>query len=154
MAVDQAHTGFGAIISKDDGFGNFIPVLGVKSISGPSMSREIHDTTDMNNPSNYRTKIGGLVDGGELTFEANWLPRAPGQNQDEGGLWAEFDKSSCASLGSWRVDIPDCPGEPAAYILLDGIFSGMGAEIPMDDIMSFQGTITVSGRPELVIEES
>lgn len=150
------HTGFGAILSVGDGNSpeNFVPILGVKSISGPSMSRDTHDTTDMNSATNYRSYIGGLVDGGELSFEANWLPRDPTQGQETGGLWAEFDRSSCDSLRNWRVDIPDCPGEAPSYMAVSGIFSGMNVEIPMDDLMSFSGTIKVSGRPELVVEES
>lgn len=163
MAVDQAHTGMGAILSMGDGQSpeNFIPVLGVKSISGPSITRETHDTTQMRNidritglPSLWRTFVGGLVDAGEVSFEANWLPRDPSQNQSEGGLMAEFDRGSCDSIRHWRVDIPDCPGEPPAYMAFDGILSGQNIEIPMDDLMGFSGTLKVSGRPNLTVEES
>lgn len=160
MATNEAHTGYGAILSKGDGASpeNFVAILGIKSISGPSMSRDIHDRTSMDNAitanANFRRKIGGLVDAGEISFDANWLPRDPSQNQSDGGLMAEFDKGSCASAGNYRIDIPDCPGEPAMYMGFAGILSGMNIEIPMDDLMSFSGTITVDGRPELVVEES
>lgn len=155
MATDQATTGYGAILSKSDGNSppNFIPVLGLKSISGPSISRDIHDTTSMNG-NGWRTKIGGLVDAGEVQGDFNWLPRDPSQNQSEGGLMAEFDKSSCASLSQWRIQLPACPGEPEGFWQFDGIFSGQDGNIPMDDLMDFQGTVTISGRPELVLEES
>lgn len=155
MATDQASTGYGSILSKGDGNSpeNFIAVLGLKSISGPSISRDIHDTTEMTG-NGWRTKIGGLVDAGEIQGEFNWLPRDPSQSQEEGGLMAEFDKTSCGSLSHWRLSLPECPGQPAAYWEFDGIFSGQDATIPMDDLMSFQGTVTISGRPTLVIEES
>lgn len=166
MAIDQPHTGMGAILSVGDGQSpeNFTPVLGVKSISGPSISRDTHDTTQMNQtrvnaaletvPDLYRKFVGGLVDAGEVSFDADWLPRHPSQNQDEGGLMAEFDRGSCDSIRNWRIEIPDCPGEPEAYMQFAGILTGMGIEIPMDDLMAFSGTIKVSGRPELVVEES
>ena len=40
------------------------------------------------------------------------------------------------------------------YLEFAGILSGQNIEIPMDDLMGFEGTIKVSGRPELVIEQS
>lgn len=154
MAIDQAHTGMGAILSVGDGESpeNFTAVMGVKSISGPSITRDTHDTTDMAAVSIYRTFVGGLVDAGEVSFEANWLPREPSQNQSDGGLMAEFDRSSCDSIRNMRIAIPDCPGEPEAYMQFSGILSGMNIEIPMDDLMGFSGTVKVSGRPELVVE--
>jgi hypothetical protein len=158
MATNEAHTGYGAILSKGDGQSpeTFTPVLGIKSISGPDMTRDSHDRTTMDNATsqhaNFRRFVGGLVDAGSVSFEANWLPRDPSQNQSEGGLMAEFDKGSCASVGNWRVDIPDCPGEPAMYMGFAGFLSGQNIEIPMDDLMAFSGSIKVDGRPELVVE--
>jgi hypothetical protein len=35
-----------------------------------------------------------------------------------------------------------------------GIVTGQSMQFPLDDLMSFNGTIKVSGRPELVIGES
>jgi len=151
--VGTPHTGMSAELQRGDGASpeNFVSILGIKSISGPSMSRDIHDVTDMQSGT-FREKIGGLVDGGEITFEANFLPRDPTQYQEEGGFMGEFDMSSCDSRRNWRILIPDCVGEPPSYFEFAGIVSGMNVEMPMDDVMGFSGTITVSGRPRLVIE--
>jgi hypothetical protein len=46
----------------------------------------------MQSPNGWREFIGGLVDAGEVTFEANLLPRNETQNQEAGGFMAEFDK--------------------------------------------------------------
>lgn len=148
-----AHTGMGAIVSIGDGNSpeNFIPVMGIKNVKPLGISRSTHDTTDMSG-NNWKTFIGGLVDGGEVSFDANWLPRDPSQSQASGGLMAEFDRSSCDSLRNIRIDVPECPGEAPAYIAMAAIFSGMDIDMQMDDLMSFAGTFKVSGRPELVIE--
>ncbi len=153
MADSDAHTGFGAILQRGDGQSpeNFVAVMGVKSISGPNISRDTHDTTTQAQASNYREFIGGMVDGGELSFEANFLPRDPSQNFSEGGFLAEFDRNSCNSRGNWRVLLPECEGEPEGYIELQAIVTGAGFQFPMDDLMSFSGTMKVSGRPNLVI---
>ena len=49
--------------------------------------------------------------------------------------------------------MPACPGEPEVYLEFAGVLTGQNIEIPMDDLMGFEGTIKVSGRPTLVIED-
>lgn len=156
MPDSDARTGFGATLKKGDGTSpeQFVSILGIKSISGPEISRDTHDVTTMLSPSGWREFIGGLKDGGEVSFEANWLPRDTTQGQEEGGFMAEFDKDSCESRGNWQIAIPACEGEPDVYLQFAGIVTGQNIEMPMDDVMAFTGTIKVSGRPELVIEEA
>lgn len=155
MADSNAHIGLGAQLQRGDGNSpeNFVAVMGIKSITGPGIKRDAVDVTDMNSP-NFKEYIGGLVDGGTVSFEANFLPRDATQNQTAGGFMAEFDKSSCDSRGNWRLTLPPCDGEPEGYFEFAGIVTGQSVTIPMADVMGFTGEITVSGRPVLVIEES
>lgn len=153
MADSDAHTGFGALLLKGDGASpeNFVAVMGVKSMTGPNISRTTHDVTDMQSPSGWKEFIGGLVDGGEVQFDANLLPHNETQNQEDGGFMAEFDKSSCSSRGNWRISFPECDGDPQGYMAFAGIVTGQSMTFPLDDLMGFTGTIKVSGRPELHI---
>lgn len=156
MAESDARTGFGALLQKGTGIGSpedYVSILGIKGIDGPSISRETHDTTTMLSPGGWREFIGGLKDGGEVSFTANWLPREATQGQEEGGLMAEFDKESCESRSNWRILVPACPGEPEVYLDFAGILTGQNVSLPMDDLMGFEGTVKVSGRPTLTIEE-
>lgn len=150
-----AHIGAGAELQKGDGASpeNFVSVMGIKSISGPGITRDAVETTDMSTEG-WRTFIGGLKDGGEVSFEANFLPTDPTQNQTAGGFMAEFDKGSCDSKGNWRILLPKCDGEPDSSWEFEGVVTGQEVEIPLEDVMGFNGTIKVSGRPELVIEQS
>lgn len=154
MADSDAHIGFGALLQKGDGASpeNFISIMGVKSITGPQIKRDTIDVTDMQSPSGWREFIGGLVDAGEITFDANFLPRDATQNQEANGFMAEFDKSSCDSRGNWRITLPECEGDAEGYFEFAGIVSGQQIEMPLDDLMSFSGTIKVSGRPTLHID--
>ena len=153
--AENPHIGAGSKLQKGDGASpeNFVDVLGIKSISGPGISRDAVETTDMQT-GGWKTFIGGLKDGGEVGFEANFLPTDPTQNQSPGGFMSEFDKHSCDSLGNWRIVLPPCDGEPDAYWEFAGVVTGQEIDIPLDDVMGFNGTIKVSGRPELVIEQS
>lgn len=155
MSDQDAHIGQGAQIQRGDGNSpeNFVAVLGITNITGPNMQREAIDVTDMDSGT-YRKFIGGLVDAGEVQFEANFLPRNDTQNQSEGGFMAEFDKGSCDSRGNWRITLPACAGEPDGYFEFAGVVTGQSIQIPMETKMAFSGTIKVSGRPTLVLEES
>ena len=154
MAGKGESTGMGVQLQKSNGATpepEYISVLGIKNVSGPDMSRDTHDVTDMDSGT-FREFIGGLVDAGEVSFEANFLPRDPSQNQSDGGFMAEFDRGSCDSRGRWRILLPECEGEPSAYFEFDGIVTGQAIEMPMDDVMGFNGTIKLSGRPSLFVE--
>lgn len=150
--ADRAHTGFGAELQRGDGQSpeNFHSIVGIKSITGPNIQRDTHDTTDMQS-TNFREFIGGLVDAGEVQFEGNFIPTDDTQGQGEGGFLAEFDKTSCDSRRNWRILVPECEGEPDVYLEFAGVVTAAGMGFPMDDLMPFNGTIKVSGRPELVI---
>jgi len=153
MADSEAHTGFGAMLQRGDGQSpeNFVTVLGIKSITGPAFTRDTHEVTEQAQTSNFKQYIGGMVDAGELSFDANFLPREPTQNQSVGGFLAEFDLNSCNSRGNWRITLPECEGEAEGYLELEAIVTGASIQFPMDDLMSFSGTMKVSGRPQLVI---
>ncbi len=155
MADSAAHIGLGAQLQRGDGNSpeNFVSVLGIKSITGPGIKRDAIDVTDMNSGT-FREFIGGLVTGGTISFEANFLPRDPTQNQETGGFMAEFDKTSCDSRGNWRITLPECEGDSEGYFQFAGIVTGQSVTLPMDAVMAFTGEITVSGRPELVILSS
>ncbi len=146
------HIGFGALIQKGDGQSpeNFITIMGVKGITGPDISRDAVETTDMQS-AQWREFIGGLVNAGEVGFEANLLVGDESQGQEEGGFLAEFDKSSCDSRGRFRIVLPECGGEAEGYFEFDGVVTGSSIQIPLDDVMGFSGTIKVSGRPNLVL---
>jgi predicted secreted protein len=152
MADSDAHIGLGAHIQKGDGNSpeNFISILGIKSISGPGIKRDAIDVTDMDSGT-FREYIGGLVQGGTISFDANFLPRDPTQNQHVHGFMAEFDKTSCDSRGNWRITLPICAGDSEGYFEFAGIVTGQNVTMPMADVMAFTGEITVSGRPRLVI---
>jgi len=153
MADSDAHTGMGALLQRGDGESPevFTTVLGIKSINGPSIKRDTHDTTDMASTGGFREFIGGLVDGGEVGFEANFLPRDVTQNQEPNGMMAEFDYTSCNSRRNWRITLPVCAGDSDGYWEFGAILTGMDIQMPMDDLMSFSGTLKISGRPDLVI---
>ncbi len=148
------HTGMGAQLQKGDGNSpeTFTAIMGIKSISGPSIKRDTFDTTSLNSPDGFREFIGGMSDGGEVSFEAQFLQGDDAhQGYETGGFLSEFLKGSCNSRGNWRITLPECDGEPTGHFAFAGVVTGAGFNID-DTLMGFTGTIKVSGKPDLVFD--
>jgi hypothetical protein len=69
-----AKAGLGTQLQRDDGAGNYTTIAEIISVNGPSEALETIDVTNMDSPSNYREYIATFIDGGEVSFEANFLP--------------------------------------------------------------------------------
>lgn len=151
MAEEDAHIGLGAQLLKGDGNSpeNFLPIMGIKSISFSGFKRDAIDVSDLST-GNWKKMVGGMVDGGTVSFDGNFLPRSASQ----AGFLEEFDKSSCDSNSNWRINLPECEGESEGYFEFAGPATGGGFTIPMDAVMTMSGEITISGKPTLVILQS
>jgi hypothetical protein len=69
MAASSATIGYGAILKK-----GATAIAEVVSISGPGLSRDTTEVTHLTSDDNAKEFIGGMVDGGEVSFEINYLP--------------------------------------------------------------------------------
>lgn len=148
MAESDAHIGLGAQLQKGDGNSpqNFLPIMGIKTITFSGFKRDAIDVSDMNS-GNWKKMVGGMVDGGTVSFDGNFLPKEGTQ----AGFMEEFDKSSCDSESDWRIVLPECAGESEGYFEFSGPATGAGFTIPMDAVMTMSGEVTISGKPTLVI---
>jgi hypothetical protein len=68
-AAINAH---GSFIYMSDGSGNYTKVAEIKSFQPASLSRDTLDATS--HDSTVKEYIGSLVDGGEVTFNINYIP--------------------------------------------------------------------------------
>lgn len=71
-----ALSAFGTLLKLGDGATNeaFTTIAEVRDISGPSLAMDAVEVTSHSSTSAYREFIGGLLDGGEVTFDVNFLP--------------------------------------------------------------------------------
>lgn len=142
---DRALHGFGTLLQRGDGLvpETFTSVAEVKSISGPDMSSDTHDVTAHTDGDPWRTKIPGLLDAGQLSFDVNFLPFDP-THDSTGGLVADF---AARSVRNWRLVFPD-PGQTTWE--MRGFVSGLSFSEPVDDILSASVTIELTGKPAFV----
>lgn len=113
----------------------FVTIAEATNISGPELERETIDVTSHDSPNRFKEWVGGLVDGGEVTFEVNWDPA------DHASLKLDF---ADPLPRQYRILLPTPPGGNWTF---SGFITGMGHEYPHDDKMSADFTFKISGDP-------
>jgi len=130
--------GHSAVIQRSsDGTsgGVFTTVGSIRDIDFGGLSRDTVETTNMVSTERWREYIGGLKDGGELSFEITFDP-------DHADFTAfELDLNTDTS-GYYKIVWPDADEWGFA-----GFVTGIDVNAPVDDRMSAQVTIKVTGKP-------
>jgi len=120
----------------------FVAIGEVTDITGPEMERETIDVTSHDSPDGYREHIGGLKDGGEVSFEVNYDPDL--HNILEG----DFADSQPRN---YKIQLPATPG--GAWVF-GGFITSMNLSFPMEDKITAALTFKVTGKPEFEEDES
>lgn len=133
MAVPDGITGHGTKFNRHDGT-DFVEVANVFDISGPSMSRDVVEVTAYDSPDGYREKIGGLRDGGQLTFTLNFTR--------ENYLLFKGDFEDDTPV-QYQVVLPDAEKTELTF---SGLVIDMPLTIPVGDRITIDVTIEISGK--------
>ena len=130
--------GYGSVLilcSSDNTTEN--KVIQVRNISGPGVSGADVDTTTLDSSSNYRTFVGGLLDPGELTFNIVY-----DSTEATHALIAHLMGER--HTAAWKVCIGSTAGVTTSF---NGHIKGMAREIPLDDVITCDVTVKVTGVP-------
>lgn len=119
-------------------------VAGLTSIGGIEKSADTLDTTTLDSDGGYRTFTGGFKDGGEVSLSGYFEPGDVGQlamdAAFESGAAIAFEIVFPAALGaSWTFN---------------GVVTGFSTNADLEELISFEATIKVSGKPSLVTTAS
>lgn len=121
----------------------FTTIAEVRDITGPSISRDTLETTS-HDTSDYRTFIGGLADGGEVSFDIQFGP-AVTTHIDTSGLLSKLVSSSLpTTTTNFRIVMPGSKRWNFA-----GIVTGFEMSAPIGDLLMASVTIKISGKPSL-----
>jgi len=114
----------------------FTAIANVTSVQGPEIERETYDVTSHDSADGWREFVGGLKDGGEVTLEVNYDPT----KHDD--LIADFEDTDPRD---YKLVAPGGRGtwEFKAFL------TGFSAEAPVDDKMSAELTLKVTGKPTI-----
>lgn len=116
----------------------FVDVAEVTSISGPSIARDAIDATHNRSTDGWREFIGGLKDGGEVSFEFQFDPGSTTSRL----LLNQFESNAA---NDYRLVFPD-----GSMFVFDALMTGCELDDPIDDKMTGSATFKVTGKPILL----
>ena len=127
-----AKIGFGAAFGIKSG-STYTAVAEVVSIEGPSFAREAVDATHLGSADGYREYIAGLMDGGEVSIEMNYIPSA--SDTIVAALQAN-------TMGSFQITFSS-----GIRFQFDAVVTAYSVTTPLADKMTASATFKVSGKP-------
>jgi len=146
--MSSATAAIGTLLQREDGAGSFQTVAEVLSISGPTLSASQIDVTNHSTTGNYSETIAGLLDGGEVTFDINYLPGDASHKNAVSGAGFNgllYDYSNRVN-GSWKLVFTDSFSTEWTF---NGPVTGFEVSAPTDAQLTASVTIKVNGAPTL-----
>jgi predicted secreted protein len=135
--MSNAVFGQGTLVKRGDGAGSevFTTIAEVGTITGPSQRSEFIDVTSQDSVSGYREFVSGLIDPGEITFTANYIPA----NATHKNVLADFKNKT---KHNWKIIFPTSPSTEWAFAC-----TPTAAELtaPVDGQLQLNVTLKVSG---------
>lgn len=112
---------------------NSVDVAEVNSITGPNKTRGTIDVTSLDSTGGYREFIGGFRDAGTVTLNMNFTM----------ATFNDFNEDfESATLQSYSIVLPDSGGTTFSF---SGLVTDLGMAVPMDDKVTSDVTIKISG---------
>jgi hypothetical protein len=137
--MTDALLGYGSrfAIDDEDSPTNYVEIAEVRSITPPSETIDMIDATHMQSPDRRREFISGLIDGGEASFEMNFIPG----NASDQRLNVILNLAAGVSRRrSCKITYPN-----GVYQIFDGELTGYEKTVPFDDRMGATVTFKVTG---------
>ncbi|CEG26011.1 phage tail tube protein [Bacillus sp. B-jedd] len=112
-------------------------VAELTSIGGLELSADTTETTTLDSPDGYRTFTQGLKDAGEVSISGYFDPTA------HQGLLTDFESGAETA---YTIEFPF-----GAKWEFNAIVTGYSTGAEMEDNVSFESTLKVSGKPKLTV---
>lgn len=142
--ASSAISAFGTLLKLGDGGSpeSFTTVAEVRNISGPSFASDAIDVTTHNTPTPFRRYINGLLDGGEISFELNFIPQETTHSYTS-GILADFLNRTRRNV---QLVFPD---SGTTTWLIPVIWTAFEMSADPADVLMASVTAKVSGPPTL-----
>lgn len=117
-------------------------VAGLTEIGGLELSADTIDVTTLDSDGGYREFIGGFKDAGEVSLSGFFDPTT-GNGQKE-----LYDAFESGTVQDFAIEFPQSLGAKWTF---KGVVTGFTTSTSLEDPVSFEGTIKVSGKPTLTV---
>lgn len=137
MAATTGTTGFGTLLARGNGATSetFTTVAEVRSIRGPGQSLELVDATHMESPSGFREWLASFKDGGEVTFQVNFLPA----NATHTGLYTDH---AAKTKRNFRITWPNTAGTKCTFA---AFITGLSPSASVGEMLLNDVTLRITG---------
>ncbi len=144
MSTTQAISAFGTLLKMGDGATpeSFTTIAEITEIGGPALSLERLDATHMQSTGGWKEKIGGLLDGGEVTFSIQYVPTHATHNASTGLI----SRMVAKSVDNYQLVFPDASSTTWTFAAL---VAGFEPDAPHDGKLTADVTLDISGQPTL-----
>ena len=115
-------------------------IANLTEISGLEISADTIDVTTLDSADGYREFIGGLKDGGEVGISGFFDPTT-GKGQAE-----FFTALENGEVNPFTIEFPSSIGKKWSF---KGIVTAFTTGVSLEDPLSFEGSIKVTGKPKL-----
>jgi predicted secreted protein len=119
-------------------------VSDLSSIGSPSITQDEIDVTTLDSDGEYREFIAGFKDAGEVSTSGYFVP----SNEGQAALYAALESSE---IQTFEIIYP---AELGASWSFEGFVSAYNVNAELEDAISFDATIRVSGQPFLNFDQS
>lgn len=141
--ASQAISAFGTLLKIGDGTTpteNFTTIAELRTLKGPTLSAETIDVTVHNTPTPFRRFISGLIDGGEVTFDINFIPQEPTHSYSAGLLADMLNRTR----RNFQLVFPD---NGHTTWTIPGIITGFQMSSEPSQVLMASVTVKVAGPP-------
>lgn len=140
-----AKSSFGTYLKIGDGATSetFATIAEVLDIKGPSMSLETEDVTSHDSTDGWVERIGTLLDGGEISFEMNWLPANVTQSYTTSGLLLDM---TARTKRNFQLVVP---AASSLTWTIPALVTKFEPDLKVKGVQRASITLQVSGKPTL-----
>jgi predicted secreted protein len=114
----------------------FTTIAEVTKIQRGGSKMDLVDVTNMDSVGAYREKLATLLDGGEISFDANYVP----QDVTQQSLQTQFDGRT---LSNWKIVLPGGRGT----FSFKAFSTSSDFDLSVDKASTFAGKLAISGKP-------
>lgn len=126
----------GTTLKKGD-----VAIADLTSIDGISVSSDTIETTNLSTEGGYRTFVTSLKDAGEVSISGHF------DYASHNPLLSDFEDGS---TDVYTIEFPDVATTTGTQWTFSAIVSAFSTSVALEDIISFDATLKVSGKPTLI----
>jgi len=130
--MSDAVVGFGTFFERWNGY-SWEEISEIISINGPNLKKDFIDVTTLGSLNGYREFISGLKEGGTVSLKMNFTRHTYSVMKDD------FENTES---GNYQIILPD---HDATTIEFEGMVAEIPMTIPLDDKISIDVTIKITG---------